>query len=171
MLKGISVLPKGRFQKVTFSIEQQYTVILTTLVEELQCFSSFHVLFISFWNWKTNTTGEKSDLSRGWIGTFQGAKSNKPTLQGLVDLMVFLQQHVQESSCMLDMDMAASIHWMLLEVRFKKKILWLELGKSLERCWYEGGCADPVGVAIFPTFVGSFVGLKSAWKAVLRCSK
>ena len=74
MLKGIRALPKGRFQKVTFSIVQQYTVILSTFVEELQCFSSFHVSFISFWNWKTNTTGEESDLSRGWIGTFQGAK-------------------------------------------------------------------------------------------------
>ena len=152
-----------------------YTVILTTstfVIEELHCFSSFHVSFISFWTLKNTSGGEIRPFKGVWKGTFQGAKSNN-LLQGLVDPMVFLQQHVQESSCMLDMDMPASIHWMLLEVTFKRENPMVgtreKFGKVLVRGWM---CRpDPVGVAIFPTFVWSFVGLKSAWKAVLRCSK
>ena len=167
MLKGISVLPKGRFQKVTLSIEQQYTVTLTTLVEELQCFSiiSRVVYIILKLKKKTPPPGEKSDLSKG-LDWYLSRCQIQQFLQGLVDLMVFLQQHVQESSCMLDMDMAASIHWMLLEVSdSKRRILWFGTREMFGKVLVWGWMCRPCWCCNISYLCGIFCGIEECVKS------
>lgn len=113
---------------------------------------------------KKTPAEEKSDLSKGLDWYLSRCQSNNP-LQGLVDLMVFLQQHVQESSCMLDMDMAASIHWMLLEVRFLRRILWLEQGKMFGKVLVWGWMCRPCWCCNISHLCGIFCGIEECVKS------